>query len=52
MTLQNALLILVALAIGWILLKFILRLTMRIFTCGCLALLALVGIAWGVYQLL
>ncbi|NIS80458.1 MAG: hypothetical protein GTO14_09700 [Anaerolineales bacterium] len=44
MTTQTILLVLLALAAGWILLRFVLRLTMRIFACGCLALLALAGI--------
>jgi hypothetical protein len=39
-------LILVGLGIAWIVLKFLLRLTTRLFTCGCIALLALGAIAW------
>ena len=37
-------LILVFLVIGWTLLRFVLRLTTRLFACGCLALV-LIGIA-------
>ena len=39
-------LILVGLGIAWVVLKFLLRLTTRFFTCGCIALLALGAIAW------
>jgi hypothetical protein len=48
----NALLLLAALAVGWTLLKVVLRLTMRLFTCGCLAILALVGLIWLVITVL
>jgi hypothetical protein len=34
---------LAALAIGWTILRFVLRLTMKIFAIGCLGLLVLVG---------
>ena len=44
MTIEKALLILLALAVGWILLKVVLSLTMRIFTCGCMAILVIGGI--------
>jgi len=37
-------LILVGLGVAWIVLKFLLRLTTRLFTCGCIALLALAAI--------
>ncbi len=50
MELMTLLLILVGLVIGWIMLKVVLRLTMRIFGCGCLALLVIFGIALFVRQ--
>jgi hypothetical protein len=37
-------LILVGLIIVWVILKVVLRLTMRIFGCGCVALVILFGI--------
>jgi hypothetical protein len=43
-------LIVVGLGILWIVLKFILRFTMRFFACGCLGLLALGAIAWWVIR--
>ena len=42
----HAALILAGLGILWIVLKFLLRLTTRFFTCGCIALLALGVIVW------
>lgn len=52
MELQTILIILLALAIGWVLLKVLLRLTIRIFACGCIALLALAGIGWLITNVL
>lgn len=37
------LLILAGLAVGWILLRIVLRFTIKIFACGCIGLLALGG---------
>ncbi len=45
-SISNALLILLGLAIGWIVLKLLLRFTIRLFACGCLVLLLLVGGWW------
>jgi hypothetical protein len=42
----NALLILLGLAIGWIVLKLLLRFTIRLFACGCLVIVLLVGGWW------
>jgi hypothetical protein len=42
----NVLLILLAVAVGWTILKAVLRLTARIFAMGCLVLAVLVGIGW------
>ena len=36
---------LVVLAVGWIILRTVLRLTMRIFAIGCIGLLIVVGVA-------
>jgi hypothetical protein len=41
-------LILVGLGILWIVLKFLLRFTMRFFACGCLGLLVLGAIAYWI----
>jgi len=46
----HAALILVGMGILWIVLKFVLRLTTRFFTCGCIALLALAAIAWFIIR--
>jgi hypothetical protein len=40
-----AILILLGLGVAWIILKFILRFTMRFFTCGCVFLVAVGAIA-------
>lgn len=45
-SISNALLILLGLAIGWIVLKLLLRFTVRLFACGCLVLLLLLGGWW------
>ena len=37
---------LVVLALGWTILRFVLRLTMKIFAVGCLGLLIVVGVAF------
>jgi hypothetical protein len=50
--LLQALLILAGLAVAWLALKVLLRFTLRIFGCGCIALVALVGIGWAVTRLL
>jgi hypothetical protein len=50
--LVQALLILAGLALGWLFLKILLKFTFRIFGCGCIALVALVGIGWAVTRLL
>jgi hypothetical protein len=42
----NALLILLGLAIGWIVLKLLLRFTVRLFACGCLVIVLIVGGWW------
>ena len=46
----HAALILVGIGIVWIVLKFLLRLTTRFFTCGCIALLALAAIVWFIIR--
>jgi hypothetical protein len=38
--------ILVVVAVGWTLLRVVLRLTMRVFSLGCIGLVVLVGIIW------
>ena len=40
-----AILFLLGLGVAWIILKFVLRLTMRFFTCGCVFLVAIGAIA-------
>jgi hypothetical protein len=45
-SISNALLILLGLAIGWIVLKLVLRFTVRLFACGCLVIVLLVGGGW------
>ncbi|TFH36814.1 MAG: hypothetical protein E4G99_04030 [Anaerolineales bacterium] len=45
------LLVVAGLALGWILLRFVLRLTAKVFTCGCLALLILGSGAWLITSL-
>jgi hypothetical protein len=42
-SIMDIFLLLLALVIAWILLRFILRLTMKIFSCGC-SLIVLLGI--------
>jgi hypothetical protein len=37
-----------ALVVGWVLLKFVLRLTLKVFACGGIILLALAGIGFAV----
>ena len=37
-----------ALVVGWVLLKFVLRLTLKVFACGGIILLALAGIGFVV----
>jgi hypothetical protein len=39
---------LAVLAVGWVLLKFVLRLTLKVFACGGIILLALAGIGFAV----
>ena len=41
-----AVLILIGLGVAWIVLKFVLRFTMRFFTCGCVFLIAVGVIAY------
>ncbi len=38
---------LVALAAGWVILRVVLRLTLKVFACGCTVLLAVVGAAFA-----
>jgi hypothetical protein len=42
----NVLLIVAAVAVGWTVLRFVLKLTARLFAIGCGLLLALVAIGW------
>ena len=35
-----------ALVVGWVILRFVLRLTLKVFACGCVVLLALAGLAF------
>jgi hypothetical protein len=48
---ENVLLVLLALVVGWFLLRFLLKFTARLFTCGCLVL-ALLAVGWVVYNTL
>ncbi len=48
---ENVLLVLLALVLGWFLLRFLLKFTARLFTCGCLVL-ALLAVGWIVYSTL
>jgi hypothetical protein len=48
----QALLILLGLALAWLALKVLLRFTFRIFGCGCIALVTLVGIGWAITRVL
>lgn len=50
-SLGSVLIFLGAVAIIWILLRFLFRFTMRIFTCG-LFFLAAIGIAWVLFKLI
>lgn len=45
---MNFALAVAALAVGWTILRLVLRLTMKVFACGCGVLLAVVGamLAW------
>jgi hypothetical protein len=45
-----AILILAGLGVAWIVLKFLLRFTMRFFTCGCVFLIAVGAIAYLVLR--
>ena len=36
----------VALTVGWTILRFVLRLTMRMFALGCIGLVILAGVVW------
>jgi hypothetical protein len=38
--------ILVAVAVGWTILRMVLRMTMRVFSIGCVGLVVLVAIIW------
>jgi high-affinity Fe2+/Pb2+ permease len=38
--------ILVAVAVGWTILRMVLRMTMRVFSLGCIGLVILVAIIW------
>ena len=38
--------ILVAVAVGWTILRMVLRMTMRVFSIGCVGLVILVAIIW------
>ena len=40
--------ILVAVAVGWTILRMVLRMTMRVFSIGCVGLVVLVAIIWYV----
>ena len=40
--------ILVAVAVGWTILRMVLRMTMRVFSIGCVGLVILVAIIWYV----
>ena len=40
--------ILVVVAVGWTILRMVLRMTMRVFSIGCVGLVVLVGIIWYV----
>jgi len=40
--------ILIAVAVGWTILRMVLRMTMRVFSIGCVGLVILVAIIWYV----
>ena len=48
---ENVLLVLLALVVGWFLLRFLLKFTARLFTCGCLVL-AVLAAGWFIYATL
>ena len=48
---EYILLILFALIVGWFLLRFLLKFTARLFTCGCLVL-AILGVGWIIFTVL
>jgi hypothetical protein len=48
---EYILLILFALIVGWFLLRFLLKFTARLFTCGCLVL-AILGAGWILFTIL
>jgi len=48
---EYILLILFALIVGWFLLRFLLKFTARLFTCGCLAL-AVLAAGWILFSVL
>ncbi|MEJ2012160.1 MAG: hypothetical protein P8X98_03155 [Woeseiaceae bacterium] len=48
---EYVLLVLFALIVGWFLLRFLLKFTARLFTCGCLAL-AVLGVGWILFTVL
>ena len=50
-SLTSVLIFLGVVGIVWILLRFLFRFTMRIFTCG-LFLLAAIGIAWVLFKII
>ena len=45
-----AILILIGLGVAWVVLKLLLRFTMRFFTCGCVFLIAVGAITWLVLR--
>jgi hypothetical protein len=45
-TLLNVAVVLILVAVGWAILRVILRLTARLFRIGCLVLLVVVGLVW------
>ena len=50
-SLETVLIILGVLLIGWVLLRFVFRFTMRIFTCG-VSVLLLIGAVWLIIKLI
>ena len=42
----NLFLVLVVVAIGWTIVRTVFKLTMRLFSIGCFAIVVLIGIGW------
>lgn len=49
-TFVNTLIIFAGVVVGLILLRFVLRLTTKLFACGCISLISLGAISWLIVQ--